>query len=125
MKPFTVDANLINAKLTGYLWPNLNSEKKYNFSGAFTLNTGAKVYIKEVIYNDPATIVLWSDGTKTVSKAVEGDCFNMESGLTICILKKIMGRNDLKMLLKNWIPEQVSINPQRVTLKEVMKNSKK
>ena len=28
--------------------------------------------IRNVIFNDPATIVIWADGTKTVVKAVGG-----------------------------------------------------
>lgn len=30
------------------------------------------VFLKKVIYNDPATIALWSDGTKTIVKAQPG-----------------------------------------------------
>ena len=30
------------------------------------------VFLKKVIYNDPATIAFWSDGTKTVVKAQPG-----------------------------------------------------
>ena len=40
--------------------------------------------IKKVIFNDPATIVLWSDGTKTVVKA-EGEPFDPEKGLAMAI----------------------------------------
>ena len=32
--------------------------------------------IKKVIFNDPATIVLWDDGTKTVVKCSEGDTYS-------------------------------------------------
>lgn len=49
--------------------------------------------IKKVIYNDPATIVLWNDGTKTVVKCMEGDTFSQEMGLAMCICKKALGEN--------------------------------
>ena len=46
--------------------------------------------IKDVIYNDPATIVLWKDGSKTVVKA-EGEKFDPEKGLAMAISKRVMG----------------------------------
>lgn len=49
--------------------------------------------IKKVIFNDPATIVLWDDGTKTVVKCSEGDTYSEWSGLAFCICKKLMGDN--------------------------------
>ena len=38
-------------------------------------------YITNVIFNDPATIVFWSDGTKTVVKCCEDDIFDEEKEL--------------------------------------------
>ena len=47
--------------------------------------------IEKVIFNDPATIVLWSDRTKTVVKCQEDDTFDPEKGLAMCIAKKTLG----------------------------------
>lgn len=47
--------------------------------------------IKNVKFNDPATIVFWSDGTKTVVKAGENDVFDPEKGLAMAIVKKVYG----------------------------------
>lgn len=47
--------------------------------------------IDKVIFNDPATIVLWKDGTKTVVKVQEGDYFDPEKGLAMAIAKKAYG----------------------------------
>lgn len=47
--------------------------------------------IKKVIYNDPATIVFWKDGTKTVVKACEDDEYDPEKGLAMAISKKALG----------------------------------
>lgn len=47
--------------------------------------------IKKVIFHNPATIVLWEDGTKTVVKCQEGDTYSKEIGLAMCMLKKYMG----------------------------------
>lgn len=47
--------------------------------------------IEKVIFNGPATIVLWSDGTKTVVKCQDGDGFDHEKGLAMAITKKAFG----------------------------------
>ena len=44
--------------------------------------------IEKVTFNDPATIVFWKDGTKTVSKCKNGDTYNKETGLAMCIYKE-------------------------------------
>lgn len=62
-------------------------------------------YITNVIFNDPATIVFWSDGTKTVVKCCEDDDFDEEKGLAMAVLKKLSG-NDSKAFhrgLRHWI----------------------
>lgn len=47
--------------------------------------------IRRVIFNDPYTIVLWKDGTKTIVKTSEGDNFDRFTGLALCVLKKEFG----------------------------------
>ena len=47
--------------------------------------------IKKVIFNDPATIVMWNDGTKTVVKCGTGDDFDPEKGVAMCVVKKTIG----------------------------------
>lgn len=47
--------------------------------------------ITNVIFNEPATIIFWSDKTKTVVKCQEGDEFDPEKGLTMAIVKKLYG----------------------------------
>lgn len=46
---------------------------------------------KKVIFNGPATIVMWEDGTKTVVKAQYGETVDYEKGLAMAIVKKVMG----------------------------------
>lgn len=46
---------------------------------------------RDVIFNAPATVVFWDDGSKTVVKLVEGEEFNPEVGLAMCFCKKVMG----------------------------------
>ena len=100
------------------------------FSGSFDVYNKKKhtvdtVYIKEVIYNKPATIIKWSDGTKTISKASKGDKYNKETGLLYCIIKKLSS-SSLDKLFDEWLPVQDKLldGPIHVTLKDVRANSK-
>jgi hypothetical protein len=43
---------------------------------------------KKVILNDPATVVIWDDGTKTVAKAGDGDEYDERVGLLLCAVRK-------------------------------------
>ena len=66
--------------------------------------------IEKVIFNDPATIVLWKDGTKTVVKA-ENEYFDPEKGLAMAIAKKAMGNkgnyfNEIKKWTEPYKAEQ-------------------
>ena len=47
--------------------------------------------IKDVIFNNPATIILWKDGTKTVVKCGEGEAYDPEKGMAMAIAKKLLG----------------------------------
>ena len=56
--------------------------------------------IEKVIFNGPATVVMWSDGTKTVVKCQEGDEYSKQTGLLMCVFKKAFGaKNDLEKML--------------------------
>ena len=69
--------------------------------------------IKNVIFNDPATIVFWEDGTKTVVKCQDGDKFDREKGLAMAIVKKAYGnKGNYCNKLKKWLPKEnpVDIN---------------
>lgn len=64
--------------------------------------------IKDVIFNDPATIVYWEDGTKTVVKCQKetGDSFSKETGLVMAIAKKALGnKGNFNDILKKWIKD--------------------
>lgn len=62
--------------------------------------------ITNVIFNNPATIVLWSDGTKTVVKCDERDEFDPEKGLAMAICKKHFGGGFYNDIFKKWIPKE-------------------
>lgn len=45
---------------------------------------------ERVIFNPPATIVIWKDGTKTVVKA-QDDRYDRMTGVALCYMKKALG----------------------------------
>lgn len=54
----------------------------------------------KIIYNPPATIVLWADGTKTVVKCSAEDEYNEYYGFLCALGKKMFGTNShLKKLI--------------------------
>lgn len=62
--------------------------------------------IKKVIFNDPATIVFWSDGTKTVVKCGNNDAFDPEKGLAMAISKKFFDNMGYYYdVFKKWLPK--------------------
>lgn len=59
--------------------------------------------IKNVIFNDPATIVFWSDNTKTVVKA-QDEPFDPEKGLAMAICKRALGNEgNYYNEIKKWL----------------------
>ena len=62
-------------------------------------------YIKNVIFNDPATIVFWVDGSKTVVKCGENDTFDPEKGLAMAFVKRALGnQGNYYNHIKEWLP---------------------
>ncbi len=67
--------------------------------------------IKNVIFNDPATIVFWEDGTKTVVKCQDGDEFDPEKGLAMAIAKKAYGnKGSYCNKMKKWLPKEEPVD---------------
>lgn len=60
--------------------------------------------IKRVLFHGPATIVYWTDGSKTVVKCQAGDTFSYETGLAMAIAKKAYGNdNAFNKVFKKWV----------------------
>lgn len=68
--------------------------------------------IVKVIFNDPATIVFWSDGTKTIVKC-EGEAFDPEKGLAMAIAKHYLGtsvtKGDYYDIFRKWLPKKEAL----------------
>lgn len=71
--------------------------------------------IKNVIFNDPATIVIWKDGSKTVVKCGDGDVFDPEKGLAMAIAKRVYGnKGRYYETFKKWLPEEENTVPEYI-----------
>lgn len=63
-------------------------------------------FIKKVKFNPPATIVFWTDDTKTVVKC-NGEDYDPEKGLAMCISKKFLGdKGNYYEVFKKWLPKE-------------------
>ena len=81
---------------SGALYPRCEGKKT-----ASATNTAA---IKDVIFAPPATIVYWSDGSKTVVKCSEKDVFDPEKGLAMAIAKRCGGnKGSYYKEIQSWV----------------------
>ena len=62
-----------------------------------------RLKVKKVIYNDPATIVYFSDGSRVVVKRHESDEFDEQTGFLMCLAKKLVGTEELHRALRKNI----------------------
>lgn len=79
--------------------------------GSVCSNYNYDLAIERVIYNDPATIVFWKDGSKTVVKCQKGDRFDPEKGLAMAMCKKALGnKGNYCNVFKKHLPEEEFID---------------
>lgn len=71
-----------------------------------------KLTPKKVIFNDPATIVYWEDGSKTVVKCGPYDIYDREKGFAMCVLKQLYGDKFHAMLKKHVQQEETKEDSQ-------------
>lgn len=70
------------------------------------MHTDIRRLIKNVKFNPPATIVFWTDNTKTVVKC-KGEDYDPEKGLAMCICKKVLGdKGNYYEVFKKWLPKE-------------------
>ena len=97
------------------------TKKENSFGSFFYDEDGNEFYLKEVIYNAPVVACNWSDGTKTTSKCDMFDTYSVETGLTMCVLKKLIGGKFFARLIENWTPDVYTGELTKITLKDVLK----
>ncbi len=112
-------ANTVNWIQTPGDYPRIEAEALVNpfnytaISTRYNRTSPAPLSITNVIYNPPATIVFWSDKTKTVVKCDDTlEPYDPEKGLAMAIAKKMIGNNKyeyynvFKHWLKKWDKQQ-------------------
>ena len=63
--------------------------------------------IKKIIFNDPATIIIWSNGDKTIVKCGEGETYDPEKGMAMAIAKHFLGdKGNYYETFKKWLPKE-------------------
>lgn len=90
---------LDNARYTAQAQAMYN--RTYEKEASAAMSTAS---IKNVIFAPPATIVYWSDGSKTVVKCSEKDVFDPEKGLAMAIAKRCGGnKGSYYKEIQNWV----------------------
>ena len=70
-----------------------------------TMNCDIRSNIKDVIFNYPATIILWKDGTKTIVKVRKGETYDPEKGFAMAVCKKMFGNEgNYYKVFKEYVP---------------------
>ncbi len=94
----------MNAAIKYLTWDDAHTRKLYD---KIQKEKNKAIYdsmIQQVIFNPPATIVFWRDGSKTVVKCGENDIFDPEKGLAMAISKRAFGDNrDYYEVFAKWV----------------------
>lgn len=82
------------------------SANKETAERSYYMHYDIRRFIKKVKFNPPATIVFWTDNTKTVVKC-KGEDYDPEKGLAMCISKKVLGdKGNYYEVFKKWLPKE-------------------
>lgn len=85
---------------------SLSTNKETAERSDYMLYYDIRKFIKKVKFNPPATIVFWTDNTKTVVKC-KGEDYDPEKGLAMCISKKVLGdKGNYYEIFKKWLPKE-------------------
>ena len=101
-------------------YSDLLTDLKYTNGSTSTLNLPLNyssyskpvpLSIHKVIFNNPCTIILWSDKTKTIVKCGEDEEYDPEKGMAMAISKKFLGnKGNYYETFKKWLPEDIGID---------------
>ena len=101
LAPIVLIDEVVYSELDSYSMQKLLEEMEMN----------RRFEIKKVIFNDPATIVIWANGAKTVVKA-QNEKYDPEKGLAMAFAKRALGgKGSYYDIFKQWLPnEKVDFN---------------
>ena len=76
-------------------------------STVFSFSIDYRHQIEKVIFNDPATIVFWKDGSKTVVKCQPNDKYDKMTGFAMACAKYMFGNEgNYYEVFKKWVGEE-------------------
>ena len=100
---------------TVFIDSNYFTPPENSFSGIVTANKISSVsfqmdyrhQIKKVIFNDPATIIFWEDGSKTVVKCQPDDKYDKMTGFAMACTKYMFGNEgNYYEVFKKWVGKE-------------------
>lgn len=59
--------------------------------------------IKQVIYSDPVTVIIWGDGTKTISRCDDDDIYDELTGFMLCVFKKALTPKAMRKMFNQYV----------------------
>lgn len=70
-----------------------------------TMNCDIRSNIKDVIFSDRVTVILWKDGTKTMVRAGKREHYDPEKGFAMAVCKKMFGnKGNYYEVFKKYVP---------------------
>lgn len=60
---------------------------------------GSKAEVERVLYDGPATIVFWSDGSKTVAKRAAGEPYDEHVGFLAAFVKRFLTGSQIRKII--------------------------
>lgn len=99
-----------------------NTNSPFQRASSFDLIPDGFFEIKNVIFHDPATIVFWGDGTKTVVKATD-EAYDPEKGLSMAIARHFFGdRWGYYNIFRHWL-KKYKDEPREETPSDIVKDA--
>lgn len=86
-----------------------------------TMNCDIRSNIKDVIFSDRVTIILWKDGTKTMVRVGKREPYDPEKGFAMAVCKKMFGNEgNYYEVFKKYVPVTRYIVDKKDAKKDVM-----
>lgn len=104
--PLTTSSTSFTTAIPEVIWKDITTVSSASFPPCTNIPCPKIPGIKKVIFNNPATIIIWDDGSKTVVKLMDGDCWDPEKGFIMAYMKKLLGVEKLRKDIKKWVKPQ-------------------
>jgi hypothetical protein len=77
-----------------------NSQPPYHTNSCLRIPINTIPHVKQIIFSNPVTTVIWADGDKTQVRCHEGDVFDENIGFALNVVKKLYGRQLYDRMMK-------------------------